>query len=277
MKRCIYINILLWSAILLCGCAGKDQEKKTSDAPEWIMEEINRYNNEDMRQIDIKEDTTVSEGKLVKDETVIMDKKNHLASNIGTKEGPGDNRDEYSMFFGMEGAKAFEIYKYKEQDQFYKETVSEDLANLYIDGRKLEISDKAKIKEEGEDTLDGQKAIKVKVTDPGFERLTDRADYKEMIDDAKAADADTYQEELDKYMELKEKEWTLWFDAESHLLKKVSFDSSVEDNFTLYLLSAQDPESDFAKQRPKKGTTIWNIKMGDECDTINLPEEYKEF
>ncbi|MFR3390468.1 MAG: hypothetical protein ACLTT1_07275 [[Clostridium] scindens] len=39
MKRCIYINILLWSAILLCGCAGKDQEKKTSDA-EWIMEEI---------------------------------------------------------------------------------------------------------------------------------------------------------------------------------------------------------------------------------------------
>ena len=70
MKRCIYINILLWSAILLCGCAGKDQEKKTSDAPEWIMEEINRYNNEDMRQIDIKEDTTVSEGKLVKDETV---------------------------------------------------------------------------------------------------------------------------------------------------------------------------------------------------------------
>ena len=86
MKRCIYINILLWSAILLCGCAGKAQEKKTSDAPEWIMEEINRYNNEDMRQIDIKEDTTVSEGKLVKDETVIMDKKNHLASNIGTKE-----------------------------------------------------------------------------------------------------------------------------------------------------------------------------------------------
>ena len=54
MKRCIYINILLWSAILLCGCAGKAQEKKTSDAPEWIMEEINRYNNEDMRQIDIK-------------------------------------------------------------------------------------------------------------------------------------------------------------------------------------------------------------------------------
>ena len=87
-----------------------------------------------------------------------------------------------------------------------------------------------------------------------------------MIDDAKAADADTYQEELDKYMELKEKEWTLWFDAESHLLKKV-----------FYLLSAQDPESDCAKQRPKKGTTIWNIKMGDECDTINLPEEYKEF
>ncbi len=59
--------------------------------------------------------------------------------------------------------------------------------------------------------------------------------------------------------------------------EKVSFDSSVEDNFTLYLLSAQDPESDFAKQRPKKGTTIWNIKMGDECDAINLPEEYKEF
>lgn len=66
MKRCIYINILLWSAILLCGCAGKAQEKKTSDAPEWIMEEINRYNNEDMRQIDIKEDTTVSEGKLLR-------------------------------------------------------------------------------------------------------------------------------------------------------------------------------------------------------------------
>ncbi|MFR3390467.1 MAG: hypothetical protein ACLTT1_07270 [[Clostridium] scindens] len=56
----------------------------------------------------------------------------------------------------------------------------------------------------------------------------------------KRRDRVIHQEELlDKYMELKEKEWTLWFDAESHLLKKVSFDSSVEDNFTLYLLSAQ--------------------------------------
>ena len=98
-----------------------------------------------------------------------------------------------------------------------------------------------------------------------------------IIMDGKALAVKMQDQLQEKVARLKEKEWTLWFDAESHLLKKVFFDSSVEDNFTLYLLSAQDPESDFAKQRPKKGTTIWNIKMGDECDTINLPEEYKEF
>lgn len=277
MKRCIYVNIMLLSAILLCGCAEKKQEEKASEAPEWIMEEINRYNNEDMRQVDIKEDKSVSEGKLIKSETVVMDKKNSLASIIGTQEGPGDRQDEYSMYFGMEGSQAFELYKYKEQDQFYKENISEDLVNLYIDGRKLDVSDKAKIKDEGEDTLEGEKAVKIKITDPGFEKATDRADYKEMIEDAKAADADAYQEELDKYAKLKEKEWTLWFDKETHLLKKVSFDNSIEESFILYLLSAQDPDSDFAKQKPKEGTTVWNIKMGDECETIKLPEEYKEF
>ena len=69
-----YSSLVHNSFMRLCPRKGSG-EKKTSDAPEWIMEEINRYNNEDMRQIDIKEDTTVSEGKLVKDETVIMDKR----------------------------------------------------------------------------------------------------------------------------------------------------------------------------------------------------------
>ena len=270
MKKWKCFSVVLLILILACGCSDKAQKEEKED---WVLKEVDKYNNESIRQIDIEEDKETSSGEMVKDQTVILDQTNKLVYIHMLIKGPGDEQEEYTNFLGIDDSQAFNIYKYGSQGEYSKTTdITEDSVNDYLNGRKLVFSEEAEIKIIGEDKINNKKTIKVEVKDPDFQRLQDKEEYKEMIKEAKASDKEEYQKEYDKYMELKEKSWTLWFTKDSHKLERVSYDNSVEEAFELYLLQTQDFDSTIMDQKPIKGTTTWNIKMGDESDKILLPE-----
>lgn len=276
----------IWSAILIivivaAMAAGSWQKENGMSKDEaWIRKSIEEWNNSEMVQVkNVKKSTMENGNEKTLAWKVTVDKTTKMICNKTISEDPAVGIMEVTTYFGMEDGKMYQLNK-GSYDETYTKQIMEDegLLESYLKWEAVPLTENSVIEVLGEDTIDGRRYTKVKITTPDFKRLQDRKEMKEMYREAKKSE--TYQKELAeaevKYENHKE-ETIAWFD-ENRKLRKAKTDTSVNDRFTDAVTRAYLGAMGAAVENEEvlqNSICEQQFLSGEECDKIEIPTEYE--